>query len=194
MGALPTTYEELGLSFGSGLNVNIGDFAYITGDWATWKQGDAAWANVSLGGATLGNVGCAVTSLAKIIAMSGASSTFVGPGEFNPGTFATAWNNRGGFSSGGAVNSWASVSSVVPGIHCLGARTGDLNTIKMIIAEELRNGHYVILRVKENQHWCAVVGTANNDVIINDPSFGTTLPLGQSSYYSNTYKIVVFST
>ena len=95
VGSIPTTYYDLGIPFGSGLNANLSSLLNVTGDWATWTQVDPAWSNVRIGGSTLGEVGCTTTSIAKIIAMSGADSTFVGPGAFNPGTFAAAWNSIG---------------------------------------------------------------------------------------------------
>lgn len=145
-----------------------------SGEALSWKQYcPAAWCNVPLGnsGATIGGYGCFITSIAIQIARSGATTTL---SEFNPGTFVRKLNEYGSFDGSGSFIGAANISKIVPtfsekyhGVSLTGSAQNKINIIK----EYLDQGLYPIMRVKttNGQHWVAVVGVTNNDVIMADP-------------------------
>lgn len=145
-----------------------------SGEALSWKQYcPAAWCNVPLGnsGATIGGYGCFITSIAIQIARSGATTTL---SEFNPGTFVRKLNEYGSFDGSGSFVGAANISKIVPtfsekyhGVSLTGSAQNKINIIKGYLDQ----GLYPIMRVKttNGQHWVAVVGVTNNDVIMADP-------------------------
>ena len=145
-----------------------------SGEALSWKQYcPAAWCNVPLGnsGATIGGYGCFITSIAIQIARSGATTTL---SEFNPGTFVRKLNEYGSFDGSGSFIGAANISKIVPtfsekyhGVSLTGSAQNKINIIKGYLDQ----GLYPIMRVKttNGQHWVAVVGVTNNDVIMADP-------------------------
>lgn len=153
-----------------------------TGDWAAWKQSDPQWAGINLGngGSTLGGAGCAVTSIAKLIAMSGTKVTI---DNFNPGTMVEYLNSHGGFS-GSAIN-WGSISSsgLAPNFVHGGtvSLSGSEQQKAAKIKEYLDQGYYIVLKVRDaatvgskSDHWVAVTGVTGNNIVISDPSSDST--------------------
>lgn len=145
-----------------------------SGEALSWKQYcPAAWCNVPLGnsGATIGGYGCFITSIAIQIARSGTTTTL---SEFNPGTFVKELNKYGSFDGSGSFVGAANISKIVPtfsekyhGVSLTGSAQNKINVIKGYLDQ----GLYPIMRVKttNGQHWVAVVGVTNNDVIMADP-------------------------
>lgn len=145
-----------------------------SGEALSWKQYcPAAWCNVPLGnsGATIGGYGCFITSIAIQIARSGTTTTL---SEFNPGTFVKELNKYGSFDGSGSFVGAANISKIVPtfsekyhGVSLTGSAQNKINIIKGYLDQ----GLYPIMRVKttNGQHWVAVVGVTNNDVIMADP-------------------------
>ena len=145
----------------------------VTGDWANWKQKYAAngglspWADVKIGKATLGDVGCLVTSLAILIARSGAP---VQLSEFNPGTFASYLNSQGSFTDGGSLSSLDHVSDVVPSFSTVSY--GAPYTLSGI-QSSLDKGYYVQIKLQkgDSTHFVAVDRVVGNTIYINDPGY-----------------------
>ena len=89
-----TDIDEMSCNTGSGSGCNS---TGSTGPYAGWKQGDPAWASITIGNtsSTIGGVGCLVTSVSMLIAKSGVDVNV--DGDFNPGTFVQKLNQVGGF-------------------------------------------------------------------------------------------------
>lgn len=145
-----------------------------SGEALSWKQYcPAAWCNVPLGnsGATIGGYGCFITSIAIQIARSGTTTTL---SEFNPGTFVKELNKYGSFDGSGSFVGAANIPKIAPafsekyhGVSLTGSAKDKISVIKGYLDQ----GLYPIMRVKttNGQHWVAVVGVTNNDVIMADP-------------------------
>ena len=130
-------------------------------------------------GATLGRIGCLVTSISMLIAKSGVPTNNVGA-SFNPGTFVKALNKVGGIDGNGNL-SWYSVEKVVPKFQYVGNANvrGKTQAEKIKIAKNLTSqGYYLVAEVKgateDNQHWVAVDKVLDNSIIIMDPGYGKT--------------------
>lgn len=151
-------------------NAICNELGTSTGDWANWKQYDSKWKNVPLGPSTVGTIGCAMTSVAIQIARSGVSTTL--GADFNPGTFARALTQVGGFDEKGNID-WNSVTKIAPSFHWTGTRVyGSIGpgTVESLINQ----GYYVILNVKNGRHWVAVDRVEGNKIYMFDPGSGGT--------------------
>lgn len=140
-----------------------------SGEWSNWKQYNPTWGGVALGPKTVGQIGCAMTSVAMQIMRSGVQTTL--GADFNPGTFASALAKVGGFDAKGNIN-WGAVSKIAPGFQWTGrVRNGvDSNTIGELVSQ----GYYVILNVKNGRHWVAVDRVEGNKIYMYDPGSGGT--------------------
>ena len=160
--------------YGDGTNkLNVVSTGGLTGDWANWKQkyaiggGLTPWADVKIGKADLGDVGCLVTSLAILIARSGAP---VQISDFNPGTFAEYLNSQGSFSQGGSLNNFDHVPDVVPSFSVVAY--GAPYTLYGI-QESLNRGYYVQIKLQkgDSTHFVAVDRVVGDTIYINDPGY-----------------------
>lgn len=141
-----------------------------------WKQYDSAWKNIKLGSSTLGDVGCYVTSIAILIAQSGVKTTL--GDDFNPGTFAEYLSSHGAFSSGGALQSFASMSGLLNSF----ASAIDYNVSAENISRYIQQGKYVqvyITKSNGNSHFMAVTGVEGDNVYISDPGSSTCTVLSE---------------
>ncbi|MBQ6477674.1 MAG: hypothetical protein IJI43_04505 [Bacilli bacterium] len=148
-----------------------------TGNFAKWKQWDKRWASTRLGpgSATLGRVGCLVTSAAILIAKSGVSTNIK---PFNPGTFAQALNKVGGLDGSGSITSWNAITSAVPNFKFVGEvnLVGKSKSQKLAEAKKLeKKGYYVIAEVKGRRagsmHWVAIDKVRSDSILIMDPGY-----------------------
>lgn len=177
-------YQLLVGTYGSdkALKENCKEPTIATGDWSGWKQADKTWASTPLGsgGSTLGKAGCAVTSIAKLISMSGTKVTI---DNFNPGTMVKYLNAHGGFS-GSAIN-WGSISSsgLAPNFKHGGtvSLSGSEQQKASKVKEYLDQGYYIVLKVRDadtvgssSDHWVAVTGVSGDNILISDPSSNST--------------------
>lgn len=141
-----------------------------------WKQCDSAWGHIKLGGsegASLCDIGCYVTSMAILIAQSGAPTTL--GDNFNPGTFAQYLISHNAFSNGGSLDSLSSVNSLVSGFS---VGNPDYNTSVDNIRSYLSSGKYVQVHIKRpngTQHFVAVTGVDGDKVHISDPGNSCTV-------------------
>lgn len=135
---------------------------------SSWKQYDSRWSGVKIGGATLGSVGCYVTSIAILIAKSGVSTTL--GADFNPGSFAEFLNDNGSFSEGGGMLSLAAINKLVSNF---GEVARDANTSPSNIQNYLNQGRYVQLWLRgpgpNDTHFVAVDYVDGDLVHISDP-------------------------
>lgn len=159
-----------------------GCYTGATGDYVAWRQGDKTWKDVPLGtgSETIGSAGCLATSMAKLIAMSGTQVTI---SSFNPGTMVKYLNTHGGFSGSNWKWNAPQTSGLTPnfvhgGSVSLKGKTEaeKISTVK----NYLDQGYYLVLQVKcdgteePGQHWVAVLGVTNTDIVMSDPASNKT--------------------
>lgn len=151
-----------------------------TGAFSEWKQYDDRWANVSIGSSTVRAIGCTTTSIAIQIARSGTQITNLPSGytEFNPGALATSLSANGGYT--GQLITWGGYDDIAPNVKFTAFYSfvsSNESEIASKISEILQTpilGQYqpfVILQMRHNggEHWVAVQGVENGQVVINDP-------------------------
>mgnify|MGYP004508055133 CR=1 FL=1 len=200
-------YTSILLSiFPSGSKVIGSTCTSSVGNYTSWKQTDAAWGKVVLGGGTdsdrsIGKIGCLVTSIAMLIEKSGVLSmsplpTMVSAATFNPGTFAQALNNVNTFDSGGSLTDYRKVTQVVPkfvyqSIISLDglSQTDKLNKISSTLNQGLYCTAHVISR--SGTHFVALDTVEGNTIKMFDPGSNAT-NMWQAYDYEETDKIVCF--
>ena len=149
---------------------------------SNWKQTDAAWGGVSIGGSTLGAVGCYVTSIAILISKSGVSTSL--GADFNPGTFAEYLNSNGAFDSSGSLTSFNAIYNLVNKFDVI----SDDNASPANIQNYLDQGKYVQVCLKKpngGTHFVAVDYVDGNEVHISDP--GSTCDVLNNCYQNATW-------
>lgn len=176
------------------------------GDFASWKQYDSQWGDISLGGySPLRRIGCTITSTAMQIARSGTKIDKLPSGfsDFNPGAFATTLNANGGFVDGGNFT-WSGFEPIAPNWRVAGGfitiNEGNNARLAKIISDELStpyDGKYqkfiilCIYHAESSQHWVAVNGVENGVVTIFDPAAdGTTLDENYNNWVVEGYKVM----
>ncbi len=161
---------------------------YAVEDYHSWSQMDERWADIPMGYSNMAESGCFVTSIAILAAHSGA----VNPESFNPGVFAQAINGINGFTYGGAVASWSTISAIVPDVSIMEVnyfqssdQSGKADEIRSI----MENGYYVICNV--GNHWVFVENVTDDDVYMIDPAKDEVLMFDTYSNYNITeYEVV----
>ena len=184
----------------------VSNMAGVTGDFASWRQTDNEWKNISLGGSSsVGNAGCLVTSISMQISRSGTKlgSLPKGFSDFNPGAFVTSLNENGGFAGGGNF-AWSGQKEIAPNFEFgefVSLNTSSNEVLYDSVSKELSTGYgsgnyqkYLVLQIshlKSNQHWVAVNGAENGEVTIFDPaSSGTTLDDNYNGWVVHGYRIM----
>lgn len=151
-----------------------------SGEYVNWRQAGQSWSNIKIGNtnSTIGNIGCLVTSIAILIEKSGVPTPNIEP--FNPGTFVETLNKNGGFDERGNLY-YGPISKVVPNFKYVGNVNlrGKSRSEKLaLITQYVNAGYFVTEEVKGatpgNQHWVAVTGVNNNNVIMVDPASNQT--------------------
>lgn len=162
-------------TYSSNDNCNTG----ATGDFISWRQMDKEWGSIKIGTKTIHQVGCLATSVAKLIAYSGTQVTI---DNFNPGTMVTYLKQHGGFSGNNWIWNSPKTSGMTPNfqfigkIRLSGSKMNKIATVKRYLDQ----GYYLALQVKANgteepgQHWVAVLGVSNTDILISDPASDAT--------------------
>jgi hypothetical protein len=132
--------------------------------WTEYKQCDSQWGSQELGtcgGTTICSAGCAMSSVAMIIATKG--------GAYNPGNLDSWLTQNGGYSGGCNIN-WASVDA-------LGYTTfvGKQDPTEQEICNGLAAGHGLVANVHNGGHWVLLTACLGGDVFaVNDPGYSTT--------------------
>lgn len=160
----------------SGISENIGGID--AGEASTWRQYDTRWGSISLGlsSYTIKSAGCAATSVAIQISRSGVSLASDFNANLNPGSFVQYLNKHNGFTTGGSIN-WATASTVAPSFkYATQVKVNSSNVLSTIATYLKDDNYYLIVHVggsKTNitsNHWLAVTGVTNNDIIVIDPA------------------------
>ena len=146
-----------------------------SGEFTEWKQNGKPWSNIEIGhsGATIGRIGCLVTSISIQIKKSGVPTNNISP--FNPGTFVIALNNNYGFDSSGNL-SYSAVNRAVPNfkyVDRVNLRDKSKSEKLYEIRKYYEQGYYLVAEVKgateNSQHWVAIDNVSNNKILMLDP-------------------------
>lgn len=141
-------------------------------NYKTWLQTDSRWGSIGFGyndSYTVARVGCALTSVAKVMAYSGAVSQDTS--VFNPGVLCNYLKANGGFTSSGDIY-WAKPCEYASGFtlekwtNVSGSREDKISQIKSF----LDSGCMVVCSVKYYGHYVAVEKVENGKVYIMDPA------------------------
>ena len=171
--------------------------AGTSGEITKWKQKGMTWSDIKIGttDATIGDIGCLVTSIAIQIKKSGVATNDIYP--FNPGTFVIALNNAYAFDSNGNL-SYAPISKVVPNFKYVGRvkLKGKTKSEKLYeIRKYYEDGYYLVAEVKgatlNNQHWVAVDNVTNSTVVMLDPGSNET-DMWREYDWNNTSQFIYF--
>lgn len=149
--------------------------ATTTEEFANWKQYIGPWKTTPMGnsGKTVSDIGCLATSISMLVAKSKVPTTNI-QGQFNPGTFVSALNQRNAFDANGSLY-WNKVTEVIPNFKYKGlirvsnqSQSEKVQTLKNL----LNQGYYVTAEVKGStgQHWVAVDTINNDKIIMMDPA------------------------
>ena len=137
-------------------------------DFRLWRQNDERWGSCPIGGSTIRQSGCYMTSIAMVAVASGARDTE----SFDPGEFAKALNEINAFNQWGGLASWSSVNKVVNEISIssknLNFTSEDQSGKSAEIKKLLDEGSYVICNV--GGHWVYIDGVIGDDVYMADPA------------------------
>ena len=129
-----------------------------------WKQFKGPWAQDRLGSSTISKIGCAMTSLAILLRMTGLTQS-----SFNPGVLNTYLTNNGGYSGNAIV--WSAADGYVDSWRYVDTQTlsGSNNAKIKAIKGWLDEGYYLIISVKNSGHWVAATGYTGNEILMSDP-------------------------
>ena len=154
------------------------DGASYSTDYANWKQGSYPWGNKTLGDlCTMADSGCLITSIAILMAKSGAED----PEYFCPGTLRDRYETKGYVSHNssdirfdGNLSNEAYTQANQPNFYYSGYSDfsptpyGEIyNTLR----SKLNAGYYAIVNVKNGGHFVAVNYCSDGEVYIYDPGY-----------------------
>ena len=136
--------------------------ASATGEYRTWLQTDSRWGSMQLGtsGKTMASIGCAATTLSKLIVHSGAATE----DKFDPGVLCTYMSANGGFDSVGNIY-WGKITGLIPNFTFEGYKTIQATTLSgkaQEIQSYIDQGYYLGVYVKYNGQWVAVDYVSGN--------------------------------
>ena len=146
-------------------------------DWHTWKQVASAWGSRKLGDlCTMSNSGCLITSIAILMAKSGAED----PNSFNPGVLRDRYESKGFVShnsssvaADGNLSYAAYSKSNSPNFYSVGSSNyhpTPYNQIYDDLNTHLSRGEYAVVNVNYGGHFVAVDYCSNGTVYIVDPA------------------------
>ena len=141
----------------------------VSGVFTGWKQYDSSWGSVTMGPSrtTLKSAGCTTTSLAILMAKSGAVTDM---SNFSPVTLARTlqYSNTGCMKYWDDYNSW---KSYAPTFRFVGqySLSGSISNKASTIKGYLDDGKYVMIVVRNGGHYVAADRVEGNTVYIHDP-------------------------
>jgi len=157
------------------------------------KQTDVRWANTEYDhaksqqlacGKTIGECGCAVTSLAMMLNYHGITKDPEGNAT-SPATLNNYFNKNTQCVSSGCISQGYSFGDVV--WSAADRYSAEVNRVfgtqKIVslnsaqdtqwspeeVTDDIKNNNPVILKVKQNEHWAIATGTDQDTFVINDP-------------------------
>eukprot|EP00981_Chlorochromonas_danica_P006722 scaffold1463_cov189-Ochromonas_danica.AAC.17 len=139
-------------------NVSV---SYSSNGWVEYKQCDSRWAYQQLGwcsGVTICSAGCAMSSVAMMLATKGV--------DVNPGSLDEWLSNNGGYANGCDIY-WGSVDAF--GVTSF---QGLEYASESAICNGLAQGHGIIANVNNGSHWVLLTGCQGGGVFqVNDPGY-----------------------
>ena len=165
--------------------------ALAADDYHTWRQTDSRWGSVAMGNTTIARAGCLLTDIAIMAMHSGSVDSTAcknlgikSSSEFNPGVLAKGFTANNGFTSDGAIASWATITKLIPSMSVVQeyyfastTQSGKASEIKKFMDA----GQYVVCNV--GGHWVFVEGVVGSKVYMIDPAKDDVLMFDS---YSNT--------
>lgn len=144
--------------------IRPGTAVYSNRSDPNWKQFDSKWKNNLMGSKTIGQVGCAMTSISILLRMTGLTQA-----QFSPAVLNEYLRNNGGYSNNSIY--WSKVNNYVDSwTHAGGATLSGSNNTKIAKIKELLNdGYYLVVSVKNKGHWVAITGYSGNEILMSDP-------------------------
>eukprot|EP01032_Pedospumella_encystans_P009977 gene9977-11693_t len=133
------------------------------GGWTAYKQCDSRWGSEQLGtcSSTICSAGCAMSSVAMILATKGAGK--------NPSSLNSWLKGHGGYSSGCLIN-WSSVDALGYTKY-----QGKQKPTEQQMCDGIKAGHGLVANVHNGGHWVLLTGCKGNGVFtVNDPGYSTT--------------------
>ncbi len=128
--------------------------------WTEYKQCDSRWANQQLGtcSLTICSAGCAMSSVAMILATKGAGQ--------NPSSFDAWLTNNGGYANGCDIY-WGKADAF--GVtHYQGMENASENEI----CNGLKAGHGIVANVQGGGHWVLLTAClGGGNFAVNDPGY-----------------------
>ena len=143
--------------------INTGGLNVTSHGWTEYKQCDSRWSGQQLGTCsdTICSAGCAMTSVAMILATKGAGK--------DPSSLNSWLKSHGGYSSGCLIN-WGSVDALGYTKYM-----GKQSPTESEICNGLAAGHGLVANVHNGGHWVLLTACAGNGVFyVNDPGYSTT--------------------
>lgn len=145
--------------------VRPGTALYTNRNDPNWKQFKGGWENNPLGPSTIGQIGCAMTSVAICMRMTGLTQS-----SFSPAVLNDYLSSHNGYDPSGGIR-WATADGYIDSWKWVRTEllTGsDNNKIKQI-KQLLDDGYYLVIAVKNEGHWVAATGYSGNRILMSDP-------------------------
>ena len=173
--------------------------AHAAGEYMTWLQMDEKWGETPMGSTTIARSGCLITSM-SIMAMHTDSIDekalenleISSIDEFDPGVLANAYTKNDGFTKGGGIASWGTISKILPKITFVGdshLKGSTQHEIAQEIRDLMASGLHIILNVN-GHHWVYIEGIHGDDIYMMDPGSNERLVYdyyeleGQNEYWA----------
>ena len=152
--------------------VRPGTAIYSNRNDPNWKQFDPKWKDNLMGSKTIGQVGCAMTSVSILLRMTGLTQS-----HFSPAVLNTYLRTHNGYTGNSiywsAMNNYVDSWKYVDGGTLTGSDNNKIKTIKKLLDE----GYYLVISVKNNGHWVAATGYSGKEILMSDPGKSTATKL-----------------
>ena len=167
--------------------VRPGTAIYTNRNDPKWKQFKGGWENKPLGPSTIGRIGCAMTSVAICMRMTGLTQS-----SFSPAVLNDYLSSHNGYTPGGGIK-WANADGYIDSWKWVRTEslTGSNNDKIKQIKQLLNDGYYLVIAVKNSGHWVAATGYSGNRILMSDPGknnatdlFGTYTGITKCQLYS----------
>ena len=169
MKAILPTKRFLSLILAVALILCAAPFAAAAGEprYYDWKQYDPRWASAVLTNKTMRQVGCLATAVAMLAVRGGLR----GEGDFDPGVFAAAMRQAGGFDADNDLL-WEVLPKAVPGLtaHSVWESLEGTQAEKTArLKAWLDQGYQVAVAVRGGGHWVALRAVSGGRAVMMNP-------------------------
>ena len=145
--------------------VRPGTAIYTNRNDPKWKQFDPKWKNNLLVSQTIGQVGCAMTSIAICMRMTGLTKS-----DFSPAVLNDYLRTHSGYTSENCIY-WNAMANYIDSWKWVRTESlaGSNNDKIKQIKQLLNDGYYLVIAVKNEGHWVAATGYSGNKILMSDP-------------------------